>query len=223
MDASSSNSRKTVRFGGGSLSLGLTLVGVGLVAAALAVTASQVEVTDGDLDVTRACGSVFDGLADRSGWETWWAGDLDEPDDSVRSALVRTTHCPGAVNQGIVVAGLLGAVGVAAIVVATWRRVRGHERRLTDDAEVGRRLTRLGLVTSYVGAGLTVAGLVGIVLLLADADSTLFLYTDRAVVGVVGLVVLVPAIALFAMGRALAIAARNGELSSPRGQEVDDA
>ena len=198
------------------------LIGVGFLVAALAITVSQVEVTDGDLGVTRACGSVLDGVADRSGWETWWARDLDEPDAATRTALVRTTRCPGAVNDGIVLASLLGAVGVAALLVAVARRNRDNELRADSDAE--RRLTRLGQTTSWVGAGLTVLGLGGILLLLADADSTLFLYTDRAVVGAIGLVVLVPAIALFAMGRALTIAAR-GRTSSPGpgGQETADA
>jgi hypothetical protein len=60
-------------------------------------------------------------------------------------------------------------------------------------------------ITSFVGAILTLAGIVGIVLLVADADSTLFLYTDRLVVGVVGLIVLVPTASLIVIGRALAI------------------
>jgi hypothetical protein len=56
-----------------------------------------------------------------------------------------------------------------------------------------------------VGAILTLAGLVAVVLLVADADSTLFLYTDRLVVGVVGLIVLVPTASLVVIGRALTI------------------
>jgi hypothetical protein len=197
------------------------LVGVGFIVAALAITVSQIEVTDGELGVTRPCGSVFDGIADRSGWETWWARDLDEPDDATRAALVRTTRCPGAVNDGIVLAALLGAVGAAALVAGVWRGRRPIERRPAGDVE--RRLTRLGQVVSGVGAGLTVLGLVAVLLLLADADSTLFLYTDRAIVGAVGLVVLVPAIALFAMGRALTIAARDRDgFSTADTQEVGD-
>jgi hypothetical protein len=87
---------------------------------------------------------------------------------------------------------------------------------------VGGRLVRLGQVTSVVGAGLTAVGSTAIVLLLADADSTLFLYTDRAVVGAVGLIVLVPAIALFAMGRALVLVGRGTGLLGPTDGEQDD-
>jgi hypothetical protein len=105
-------------------------------------------------------------------------------------------------------AAAVGAAGVSALAVAMWIRRRHENTRLTDD--VAGRLARLGRVTSAVGGGLTLVGLVGIGMLLADADSTLFLYTDRTVVAVVGLIVLVPAIALFAAGRALALAARSG-------------
>jgi len=52
---------------------------------------------------------------------------------------------------------------------------------------------------------LSIAGVVAIVALVADADSTLFLYVDRPVVGVVGLIVLMPTIALFVIGRALVL------------------
>ena len=218
MGAAPSISRETMRTG---FVLALAFVGVGLVVAALAVTVSQIEVTDGEVGVTRSCGSVFDGVADRSGWEVWWARDLDEPDDAVRSALVRTTRCPGAVNEGIVLAAALGVAGGAALIVAMWRRPRRESTGARGD--VGVRLVRLGQVTSFVGAGLTLLGFAGIVLLLADADSTLFLYTDRLVVAVIGLIVLVPAIALFAMGRALVLVGRGVGLPESGDEERDDA
>jgi len=218
MGAAASTSPDTMPVGERRLTLASALVGLGLVVAALAVTVAQVEVSDGDLGVTRACGSVFDGVTDRSGWEVWWARDLDEPDDAVRSALVRTTRCPDAINDGIVLAATLGALGVAALVVSVWRR-----GRRSPDADVGRRLERVGRATSIAGAGLTVLGLVAVVLLVADADSTLFLYTDRAVVAVVGLLVLVPALVLFALGRALVLAARSGAMPTPPGREDDGA
>lgn len=188
--------------------------------AALAVTAFQIRVTDGALGVTRTCGSVFDGVADRSGWEVWWARDLDEPDEAVRSALVRTTHCPEAVNDRILLAAALGTAGLATLIVAGWQRPRRESTATT--ASVGGRLVRLGQVTSVVGAGLTVLGSAAIVSLLADADSTLFLYTDRAVVAAVGLIVLVPAIALFAMGRALVLVGRGTTLPELADGEQDD-
>ena len=45
--------------------------------------------------------------------------------------------------------------------------------------------------------------LAALVLLVADADSTLFLYTDRLVVLLAGVIVLVPAIALIVGGWAI--------------------
>ena len=66
---------------------------------------------------------------------------------------------------------------------------------------------------------LSLAGVAAIVVLVADADSTLFLYVDRLVVGVVGLIVLIPTIALFVIGRALVLVGT----SLGRAEERDDA
>ncbi len=85
----------------------------------------------------------------------------------------------------------------------------GRRRPRAPDA-VADRLVRLGRITSFVGAILTLAGIVAVVLLVADADSTLFLYTDRLVVGVVGLIVLVPTASLVVIGRALTILGGTG-------------
>jgi hypothetical protein len=186
---------------------GLLAAVIVLAAAAAVVVATQVEVTvevtEPDGGVTRTCGSVFDSIADRSGWETWWARDLDEADPAVRAALVRTSACPDAINLRVAVGAVL--VGVAAVLVVALLALTDRRHRARVGNVVGARLVRLGRVTSYVGAALTVAGLVALVLLVADADSTLFLYTDRLVVGVVGLIVLVPTVALFVIGRALTI------------------
>ena len=188
-----------------------SVVGIGVAMVlgvlALAALALQVEVSDAEVGATRACGSAFDALADRSGWETWWAGDLEEPDEEIRSALVRTTRCPDAVNARIVVAAMLGATSALAALAVLARR-RHDGRRDAPTAERARaRLGRLGRITTGVGAVLTLAGAVAVVLLVADADSTLFLYTDRFVVAVVGLIVLVPTIALVVIGRAVTILA----------------
>jgi peptidoglycan/LPS O-acetylase OafA/YrhL len=96
-------------------------------------------------------------------------------------------------------------------------RRRALDGRDADGA--AQRIARLGGITSLVGAGLTLAGVVGIVLLVADADSTLFLYTDRAVVAVVGLIVLVPAIVLIALGRALVLI--SSEFDTSRNERGD--
>ncbi len=185
------------------------------IAAALAVVLAgaallvQIEVTDADVAVTRGCGSVFDSVVDRSGWEQWWARDLDEPDE-VRSALVRTTRCPEAVNQRVAIAAVLGA---AAVVLGAVTMARRRSDRPADTAvsPVGRRLVRIGRLTAVLGGALTALGIIAVVVLVADADSTLFLYTDRLVVGVVGLIVLIPTIALFVIGRVLVLLGENAE------------
>ena len=178
------------------------MAGLAIVLAAIAavVVLVQVEVTDPATAVTRTCGSAFDGAVDRSGWEVWWARDLDEPDPVVRDALVRTSRCPDAVNTRLVVAGVLAGVALAlALAAAVASRERRQPRRSAD------RIARLGRRTFVLGLVLTLAGVVAIVVLVADADSTLFLYTDRLVVAVVGLIVLVPTAALVVIGRALEI------------------
>ncbi len=185
------------------LAVALAASAVVLAAVAVNVVAAQVEVTNTTVDATRTCGSVFDAVADRSGWELWWAQDLDEPDPEVRAALVRTSGCPDAINGRLALAAVLG--GVAALAVLGAVALRGDRRRSRSPDDVADRLVRLGRITSFVGVVLTLAGLVAVVLLVADADSTLFLYTDRLVVAVVGLIVLVPTASLIVIGRALVI------------------
>jgi hypothetical protein len=170
-------------------------------AAALFGLFANVEVrTQGE--VTRTCGSVFDSMADRSGWETWWALDVDDPDGSVRSALLRTDNCPGAINRQLGITIALAAAGTALSATRRHRRIR----TLSHRRSIGGQFSRLGRNTSIVAAGLGLAGIAGIIVLIADADSTLFLYTDRVVVAVIGLVVLVPTLALYAIGRVLMLA-----------------
>lgn len=185
------------------LTVALAASAVVLAVVAAGLVAAQVEVTHTAVDVTRTCGSAFDAIADRSGWETWWARDLDEPDPEIRSALVRTSGCPDAINGRLTLAAVLG--GVAALAVVGVVVLRGDRTRSRARADIADRLVRLGRITSFVGVILTLAGVVAVVLLVADADSTLFLYTDRLVVGVVGLIVLVPTASLVVIGRALTI------------------
>ncbi len=184
---------------------------VGLVVAVLALSASlavflaQVEVTVQAVGETRSCGSAFDSATDRSGWELWWARDLDEPDSGVRSALIRSHLCPAAINRQIGAAAALGGAGVIAALLAGWKTRSGLQRGSAKET-TGGRIAALGRATSLAGGVLTVAGVIAVTLLVADADSTLFLYTDRLVVGVVGLIVLMPTMALFVIGRVLALA-----------------
>ena len=176
----------------------------------------QIEVTEAG--VTRSCGSVFDSAVDRSGWEQWWAADLDEPDE-VRTALVRTTRCPDAVNQRVAVAA---ALGITALVLGAVAMARRRTDRSADAsaASIGHRVVRIGRLTSTLGGALTALGVVAIVVLVADADSTLFLYTDRVVVAVVGLIVLIPTITLLVIGRVLVLL---GESLEQSGRDRSDA
>ncbi|HSP29685.1 MAG TPA: hypothetical protein VLN74_14120 [Ilumatobacteraceae bacterium] len=203
----STSSCATLPVGRRGLVLALGALAAGLLLAAMALVTMQVEVPQVEVpaasaETTRTCGSAFDAVADRSGWQLWWAHDLDEPDEDVRAALVRTQQCPDAINRRIVLAAVLGTGAASAAACVMWMRRR--RTQLPGDDVVGR-IARLGRITSYVGVGLTVAGCGAIVLLLADAESTLFLYTDRPVVAVVGLIALIPAISLIVMGRALAL------------------
>lgn len=180
----------------------LVALAIAALAGASTVVLAQVTVTDDSLAVSRTCGSGFDTVVDRTGWEAWWARDLDEADSGVRSALVRTELCPGAVDRRIALSGALASAGVLLLLGAGWSR-RGARARLPLSPVRGgaRRIVALGRFVSWAGIGLTLAGLAAIVVLVADADSTLFLYTDRLVVGVVGLLVLMPTLALAALGR----------------------
>jgi hypothetical protein len=186
-----------------SLAVVLATAAVVLVAVAAFLVVAQVEVEDSVVDVTRTCGSAFDAFADRSGWEIWWARDLDEPNPDVRSALVRTSGCPDAINGRLALTAVLG--GLAALAVLGVVALRRDRRRPRAPDDVADRLVRLGRITTFVGVLLTLAGIIAVVLLVADADSTLFLYTDRLVVGIVGLIVLVPTASLVVIGRALTI------------------
>jgi hypothetical protein len=183
-----------------------------------AVVLVQIEVTDAGVAATRSCGSVLDSVVDRSGWEQWWAHDLDEPDE-VRSALVRTSRCPDAVNQRVAVAAVLGIAGVVLGAVAMARRTADRSAD-TDASSLGHRVARIGRLTAALGGALTVLGIIAIVMLVADADSTLFLYTDRLVVAVVGLIVLIPTITLFVIGRVLVLL---GESLEQSGRDRSDA
>jgi hypothetical protein len=167
------------------------------------VLLAQIQVTNAETGVTRSCGSAFDSIADRSGWELWWARDLDEP-DGVRDALVRTTQCPDAVNLRLGIAAALGLAGLGLGAFALTRRAETPTTSL-----VGRRVARIGRFTSALGGTLTAGGVLAIAVLVADSDSTLFLYTDRLVVAVVGLIVLIPTITLFVIGRVLVLVGDN--------------
>lgn len=168
----------------------------------------QVRIVDHDTGASRACGSAFDSAADRSGWEQWWAADLDEPDAVVRSSLPRTRLCPAAVNQRAAVAGLLAAGGASTAVLYMLQRRRVSEQGVRRSV-TGRRLLLLGRSTAVGGGVLVAGGIVAIVMLVADSGAPVFRYVDRPVVFMVGLLVLTPALIMVAFGLALSFAGRH--------------
>lgn len=179
-------------------------VAAGLLVGALAVLLMQVEVAGPAGSTSRACGSAFDAAVDRSGWQTWWARDLDEPDDAARAALIRTMNCPDAVNRTMAIAAMLAGAGLV-VTLGGWVVFRRTSTAVT--ARMGP-LGRVGTASTVLGGALTIGGAVAVVVLVADADATLFLYVDRLVVLVGGILVLVPAMALAIGGWALRVSSR---------------
>lgn len=185
----------------------LKLMGSVLVVAAVTVMSLQVRV-GGSGQSGRSCGSSLDVIADRTGWEVWYAQDtIDVPEGSTAS-LVRTIRCPAAVNARSIVAGSLGAAGVVALLTAAAvRRGRSGSPVPTGGALVVR-LRRLGAAATIIGTALVLAGLLALGLLLADGDAALFTFVRRSLVAAIGVVVLAPVLALLTGGRALTILAR---------------
>ena len=145
------------------------------------------------------CGSPFDSVTGRTGWADWWARDLAEPG----STLPRSVACPDAVNRRIVAAGI--ALAAAAVTGLLARRERIAPA--ADSSKPSSDLARLATAVIAGGGVLTFGGLVAIILLVADPDSTLFNYVGRGVVALIGLIALVPAVGLLAAGLALRLIA----------------
>ncbi len=147
--------------------------------------------------VGAACGAPFDVFSGRADWQTWYADDLTDPRLTKDTRLVRTDQCPSALNRRTVLAGVLGAAALAggslAWIIERRSRPRGRPTPLHT----------LGVWVTAIGVALTAAGLTALVLLLANGSAALYLYVDRWVVATVGAIVLVPALALAAGGRAL--------------------
>ena len=143
-----------------------------------------------------ACGSAWDVVSGRSGWQQWWA--LDQADPVAGAPRLRTQECVDAVNARVVGAALLATGAVAAFGAAAVLGARRPDRPVTGSA---RRLRRLGTAVTVLGVLLTVGGLIGIALLVADPNATLFLYVDRSVVVLLGFLLLLPALVLVALGR----------------------
>jgi hypothetical protein len=195
--------------------LGLAVAGMLLLVAAATVASLQVNVRAEGL--TAACGTPVSVMSGRADWQVWYGQDLADPRIGVHAPLVRTEECPTAVNRRTLLAGTLLAAGAVAAFVAIVLAVRSRPSRPRADA-----LRALARAITAVGLGLTVVGLIALCLLLANPGNTLFLYVDRWVVAVTGLIVLTPAMALAAGGRALALAT-NHPATDRRGHGDDHA
>jgi hypothetical protein len=156
---------------------------------------------------SRSCGSGWDVVAGRAGWPQWWAADLSDPAEGRGGQLVRTLRCPGAMNARIVTSGGL-ALAAVALVSAGELVVRRSARRARPGwPGPARRLRLLGTAVTILGALLTAGGLAGIAVLVADQRAPLFLYVSRPVVVLAGLLLILPAILLIALGRGASLMA----------------
>jgi hypothetical protein len=158
---------------------------------------------------SRSCGSAWDVVAGRVGWPQWWSEDLSDPAGGRGGQLARTLRCPGAVNGRIVVSGGLALGAVAAVSAggfAARRRARRVQHALPGLAG---RLRLFGTILIVLGGVLTAGGLAGIALLVADPRAPLFLYVSRPVVVLAGLLLVLPAILLIALGRGASLMAEH--------------
>lgn len=144
-----------------------------------------------------ACGSGWDVVSGRSGWQRWWAQDLADPAGD--GSLARTTRCVDAVNARLVLAAVLALAALAllaAVEVYTWRH---RHIRIARRSGTGR-LWLAGTVMSITGGLLLLGGLAALGVLLADPDSLLFEYVDRPTAALLGGLLLMPALLLVALG-----------------------
>jgi hypothetical protein len=171
-----------------------------LIVAAGTVLLLQVRVDSSG--VSASCGAPFDVISGRANWQQWFSEDLADPRIRADSPLVRTESCPAAVNRRTTIAGILGAMAVGLATAGLLLAARDRRRRTQPIP-----LRTLGAWVAGVGAALTMAGAVGLIVLLANPDAALFQYVDRWVIAIVGMFVLIPAITLAASGRALMLVA----------------
>lgn len=148
---------------------------------------------------SRSCGSSWDVVAGRAGWQQWWSEDLGDATTRPAGALVRTLDCPAAVNHRILISG--GLIGATVVTVAAGELAgRRRERERGTRRRTGSRLRTLSVVLTAVGCLLTVTGLAGIALLVANPDAALFVYVSRPVVALVGSLLVIPAVFIAALG-----------------------
>ncbi|HEX7105129.1 MAG TPA: hypothetical protein VF218_04115, partial [Acidothermaceae bacterium] len=153
-------------------------------------------------------------------WQSWRAQDLLDltAADSPSVVLTRAAACPAAVNDRTAWAG--GLVAAAGLLTAlVWPR-SVWPPRARGPARLRRRgsTARLAIAVAAAGGALTVAGLLGIGLVLANPDATLFVYVSRPVAALIGLLLLTPAVALWLGGWALHAAVRQAK-PDPGGED----
>ena len=182
------------------------LAGSVLLVAAATVMSLQVRV-GGSGQAGRSCGSSLDVITDRASWEVWYAQDTVDAAPGSDAALLRTVRCPEAVNRRSLVAGVLGAAGAVALLAAGASGRRRPSAAVSAGGALAGRLRRLGAAVTAVAATLVIGGLVALGVLLADSDAGLFMFVSRSMVATIGVVLLVPVLALLTGGRALTILA----------------
>lgn len=82
------------------------------------------------------------------------------------------------------------------------------------------RLRVFGRVMTILGGLLTIAGLIGIALLVADPRSTLFMYVGRPEVVLAGVLLVLPAVFLTVLGRSAVLLADH---LRGQGDKIDEA
>jgi hypothetical protein len=187
-----------------SLSIGVAAL---LLVIAGVLVLQQVRVTDTS-GAAVACGSPFDVVVDRVDWRDWYAADLARAGDGP-VVFSRSMRCPDALNSRLLLAGGLLVIGVVEVVTFEIVGTR-RARSATPPRRRALPMQRLGNAAMVTGLIICVGGVGAIVRLVANPDSTLFLYVDRWVAVVIGLLILLPAVWLVVAGRALTLAARPG-------------
>lgn len=160
-----------------------------------------------------SCGSAWDVVAGRSDWQEWWTHDLTDPLDGSGGRPVRTVLCPDAVNDHILASGGLALAAFAMVTageVVHRRRtpVRPERRVAGTHGNPAARLVVFATVATVAGVTLTVGGLIGLALLTADPNDALFDYVSRTGVVLAGLLLVLPALVLVALGWAARVVAQ---------------
>ncbi len=143
------------------------------------------------------CGTAWDVISGRTGWREWWSA--DQISRATSAALPRTRHCPGAVDTRLWLAAGAFAAALATAVTGEFFG-RADERKRHPLRTIPRPGGLIAIACVVVGVMLTLAGVVGIALLVADPHDPLFLYASRTVVVLVGLLLLAPAVLISVVG-----------------------